>query len=132
MKVFKVRVYYEDTDAGGIVYHANYLKFTERARTEFLRELGIEQDEYIQQNIIFVVSGMNIKFHLAAKFNQQLSVNTEINKIKGASIDFYQTITDTEGQLIFSAEVRVACVDSVNMRPIAIPKTILEVLNSAV
>ena len=71
---FPVRVYYEDTDAGGIVYHANYLKFLERARTEWLRSLGIEQDVWLAQSIAFVVRHMDIDFRHAARFNQQLVI----------------------------------------------------------
>jgi len=126
-----IRVYYEDTDAGGIVYHANYLKFCERGRTEFLRQLGIEQDGYLKQNIAFVVKSMQIDFKVAAKFNDQVTVNSELQQIKRASVEFKQTIINESGQPVFLADVQVACIDPVKMRPIAIPSEILEVLKSA-
>lgn len=125
---FPVRVYYEDTDAGGIVYHANYLKFCERARTEFLRDLGIEQDTYLEHNIAFVVKSMDIDFKTAAKFNDELNVFSELTRIKKASVEFNQIITNKNEQLVFSAKVQVACVNTQVMRPTAIPELILGVL----
>ena len=126
-----IRVYYEDTDAGGIVYHSNYLKFCERGRTEYLRQLGIEQDTYLEQNIAFVVKSMAIDFKLAAKFNEQLVVQTEIQRVHRASVEFLQTIINKEMQPVFVASVQVACVHLQKMRPMAIPAEIKEVLNSA-
>ncbi len=128
---FPIRVYYEDTDAGGIVYHANYLKFCERARTEYLSHLGIEQDRYLKQNIAFVVKAMVIDFRYAARFNETLTVNTEIVKLKRASVEFKQQVTNENEQLTFEAKVQVACINSEEMKPVAIPDAILEVLQSA-
>lgn len=128
---FPIRVYYEDTDAGGIVYHANYLKFCERARTEYLSHLGIEQDSYLKQNIAFVVKAMEIDFRYAARFNETLKVNTEIVKLKRASVEFKQQVTNENEQLTFEAKVQVACINSKDMKPVAIPDAILEVLQSA-
>jgi acyl-CoA thioester hydrolase len=127
---WNVRVYYEDTDAGGIVYHANYLKFCERARTELLRSLGIEQDSYLKHNIAFVVTAMDIKFNSAAKFNDELVVFSEVLETKRASVTFLQVIKQEE-RVVFTAQVKVACVDSSVMRPSPMPKEILEVLRSA-
>ena len=126
-----IRVYYEDTDAGGIVYHANYLKFCERARTEYLRHLGIEQDVYLKQNIAFVVKSMNIDFKVAAKFNDQLLVQTEISSRKRASVEFLQTVVDELERTVFVATVQVACVDLNRMKPAALPSEIAEVLKGA-
>jgi acyl-CoA thioester hydrolase len=126
-----IRVYYEDTDAGGIVYHANYLNFCERARTEYLRHLGIEQDSYLKQNIAFVVKKMEIDFRYAARFNDMLSVETIIVRIKRASVEFLQEVFNENEQLVFVAKVQVACINSSEMKPMAIPKDILEVLQSA-
>jgi len=128
---FPVRVYYEDTDAGGIVYHANYLKFCERARTEYLRHLGIEQDEYLKQNTGFVVKSMEIDFKVAAKFNDEITVVTEIQRIKRASVEFLQTIINKKEQPVFVAKVQVACIDLQQMKPSAMPAEILEVFTSA-
>lgn len=128
---FPIRVYYEDTDAGGIVYHSNYLNFCERARTEYLRHLGIEQDTYLEHNIAFVVKTMEIDFKAAAKFNEELIVLTEVSKIKRASVEFSQTIINKVQQVVFSAKVKVASVNTQEMKPIAIPENILGVLQSA-
>lgn len=126
-----VRIYYEDTDAGGIVYHANYLKFCERGRTEYLRQLGIEQDDYLKQNIAFVVKSMDIDFKVAAQFNDMITVQTEIKQIKRASVEFIQTITNNKEQPVFTANVQVACIDLTKMKPKAIPSDILGVLQRA-
>lgn len=128
---FPIRVYYEDTDAGGIVYHANYLKFCERARTEYLRYLGIEQDTYLKQNIAFVVKTMEIDFRFAARFNEMLSVVTNLVRVKRASVEFLQQVVNENEQLVFVAKVQVACINSSEMKPMAIPTDILEVLQSA-
>lgn len=128
---FPIRVYYEDTDAGGIVYHANYLNFCERARTEYLRDLGIEQDGYLKQNIAFVVKSMEIDFCYAARFNDMITVETSIVRVKRVSVEFLQKIFNENEQLVFTAKVQVACINSSEMKPVAIPKDILEVLQSA-
>ena len=89
----KIRVYYEDTDAGGIVYYANYLKFTERGRTEFLRNLGISQFEiYKNLNIKFIVHSLSIDYMNPSYLDDQLTVETSIKNIKKASIEFSQNI----------------------------------------
>ena len=128
---FPVRVYYEDTDAGGIVYHANYLKFLERARTEWLRSLGIEQDVWLAQSIAFVVRHMDIDFRHAACFNQQLMVSNQIAELKRASLVFAQQIQDETGRLIVSAKVTIACVHLDGMKPTAFPDVIKGVFTRA-
>ncbi|GAA0298458.1 tol-pal system-associated acyl-CoA thioesterase [Psychrosphaera haliotis] len=128
---FLVKVYYEDTDAGGIVYHANYLKYCERARTELLLSLGIEQDVYLKQNIGFVVSSMEIGFKLPARLHQALMVKTEIVKLKRASIEFRQVILNEQQDTVFEACVIVACINSEKGKPQVIPPEILGVLKSA-
>ncbi|HSR63267.1 MAG TPA: tol-pal system-associated acyl-CoA thioesterase [Gammaproteobacteria bacterium] len=121
-----VRVYYEDTDAGGVVYHTCYLKFMERARTEWLRSLGFEQDELIEkQNIVFAVRSLSINYIKPARFNDQLEVESEIVKINKASILFDQAIHNMNNEKICRAEVRIACVNPASMKPAAIPESIL-------
>ena len=120
-----VRVYYEDTDAGGIVYHANYLKYMERARTEWLRSLGFEQDELLEQTIGFVVKSLNMENIQAARFNDKLSIFCQIVELKRASLVFEQKILNEQQDLLVQALVRVACVDLSTMRPTAIPKNML-------
>jgi acyl-CoA thioester hydrolase len=128
---FECRVYFEDTDAGGVVYNANYLKFYERARTEYLRALGYEQDELLSQNIVFVVRNITVDFVQAARFNEILQVQTRIGEMKNASLEFNQEIfCNRSGQntLINSAQVKVVCVSADKFKPVAIPKTIRDSL----
>lgn len=123
--VFPVRVYYEDTDAGGIVYYANYLRFFERARTEWLRELGIEQVELLEQSVGFVVKRVEMDNIAPAKFNDLLSIQTQVVELKRASMVFEQQLLHSSGKLLVSARIRVACVDLEKMKPLAIPSFIL-------
>lgn len=130
---WETRVYYEDTDAGGIVYHANYLNFMERARTEWLRALGIEQTELLQQSIGLVVTSLEIKYLAAAKFNEMLRICSQLVELKRASVEFEQKIYNNDNnKLLVSAQVRVACVDLNKMRPRAIPEFILGELSRVV
>lgn len=123
-----VRVYYEDTDAGGIVYYANYLKYFERARTEWLRALGVEQDLWLEQHVAFVVTEVQMLNKRPAKFNEQLTVLSEISTLKRASLVFKQEIYNAMQQVICSAEVKVACIDPVQLKARSIPAEITEVL----
>ena len=121
-----VRVYYEDTDSGGVVYHSQYLNFMERARTEWLRSLGFEQDELIaEQQCIFAVHTMEICFKRPARFNDALSVESQIIEIAGARMDFEQKIM-RDGELLCEAAVKIACLDADRFRPKAIPKNLLQ------
>lgn len=125
-----VRVYYEDTDSGGVVYHANYLKFFERARTEFLRQFGIEQDRLIRDDdVIFAVRNMNIDYIKPAVFNDLLTVTTDVAEIKKASLVFQQTISHHDSEKILCQIIcRVACLTASTMKPRAIPETIIQQL----
>lgn len=119
---YTIRVYYEDTDAGGIVYYANYLKFLERARTEWLRSLGFEQDALAQRDgVMFVVRSANLEFLKPARFNDLLEVTAAISRFGGASMTFAQTVRCSE-ELLCEAEVRVACVDATSLGPCALPR----------
>lgn len=128
--IHEIRVYYEDTDAGGIVYYANYLKFLERARTEWLRALGIEQDKLLEQSIGFVVKRVEVDYQAAARFNQLLRVESQITEIKRASLLFQQRILDQNNNMLVRASVKVVCVNLVEMKPIGIPEFILGELSS--
>lgn len=124
-----VRVYYEDTDAGGVVYHARYLHFFERARTELLRSLGFEQQNLFQEyQLAFVVKKMDIDFVKAAKLDDKLVVKTKIAKIKRASIIFEQSLYRDE-TLLVTCEVLVASVDLQVFKPVAMPKSINKLLD---
>lgn len=125
-----VRVYYEDTDSGGVVYYANYLKFMERARTERLRTLGFEQDQLrTQQGILFTVHSVNIDFLRPAVFNDQLAVTAVIDTCKRASLVFSQEVfRQSETAPLCRASVRIACVDADHFRPCPIPAVIFKEL----
>ncbi len=117
-----IRVYYEDTDSGGVVYHSQYLNFMERARTEWLRQLGFEQDELITEHqCIFAVHSMQLQFKRPARFNDALIVSSEVSGVSGASLSFEQRVL-RDNELLCQAEVKVACLDSGRFRPKSIPK----------
>lgn len=121
-----IRVYYEDTDAGGVVFYANYLKFFERARTEMLRHLGFEQDQLIEiQNLIFVVRSVKVDYLKPARFNDLIEVNSAVTEKKKTSLIFKQSIL-REDLLLCDAEIRIACLDAQTMKPKPIPTEILE------
>jgi acyl-CoA thioester hydrolase len=125
-----VRVYYEDTDAGGVVYHSNYLNFMERARTEWLRHLGFEHNYLREQfNLVFVVHSVQITFKSPAKLNDLLTISSEIVKIGRGSFEFFQKITvnqQTQEQTLVEAQVKLACVDTLTFKPVGIPEQIRE------
>jgi acyl-CoA thioester hydrolase len=117
-----LRIYWEDTDAGGVVYYANYLKFMERCRTDWLRALGIDQLRLrAERQLQFVVVSVAVEFMLPAVLNDEVLVTAELERLSGATIAFKQTVMRAEAQLI-DASVRVACLDSGTLRPRPIPK----------
>jgi acyl-CoA thioester hydrolase len=119
-----VRVYYEDTDAGGIVFYANYLKFFERARTEWLRALDIGQQALREEhNAIFVVKAADIEYHAPARLDDVLKLTLSIEKLGRASVQFIQQAWCCDA-LLASARVKVGCVDAATMRPRALPDPI--------
>ena len=125
--IWQARVYYEDTDSGGVVYYANYLKFLERARTEWLRSFGIQQDKLAQhEGLIFAVRSVQLEYVKPAKFNDLLDVSVAISKAGKASMTFDQTICRADGQkqLLCAGQVKVACLNADTLRPQAIPETI--------
>lgn len=108
------RVYYEDTDAGGIVYHANYLKFAERARSDWLRGLGYNQSTMMKERgLIFPVFELSVKYHKSARLDDWLRVETILFELKNVSMRFKQNIF-CDSDLIATLEVGVACCDSEN------------------
>jgi acyl-CoA thioester hydrolase len=123
-----VRVYYEDTDAGGVVYHSNYLNFMERARTEWLRALGFEQTEVKEAlGVIIVVHSLSIAFKSPAYFNDLLEVHCDITKIGRCSIEIAQMIT-RNGLLLIDAHVKAAFVNAATFKPLGIPEKIKEAM----
>lgn len=126
--IWPVRVYYEDTDVAGVVFYANYLRFYERGRTEWLRSLGWEQDILIDKGLAFAVAHVDAKYLLPARFNDKLLVKTRIASVRRTSVIFEQEIvTDDEQQLLVNkATIRVACVDMKTMKPAAMPDYLKE------
>jgi len=121
--VWPVRVYFEDTDAGGVVYHSNYLNFFERARTEMMRAYGLSMTELKQQhNLIWVVLDINARFRQAAKLDDELLVTAEVTWIKGVRQGFRQQITRKEdGVLIATAELTAVMLHADSLKPARMP-----------
>lgn len=121
---FPVRVYYEDTDAGGVVYHSQYLNFMERARTEWLRNLGFEQTFLRESlNILFVVHSMQIQFKKPAKFDDMIQVSSQLINLRLGSFECQQKISREE-EVLIEAQVKIACVDALTFKPTGIPTQI--------
>lgn len=123
-----VRVYYEDTDAAGVVYYANYLRFIERARTDFLRQLGFDQSKLVtSQGIAFAVRSLEADYIKPARLDDELCVSASIESVGAAQIRFVQSVMRGE-EVLFTAKVRVACIDPVAVCPVAMPKDMIEKL----
>lgn len=118
-----VRVYYEDTDAGGIVYYVNYLKFMERARTEWLRTVGFDQSLL---PVLFVVRGAEVRYAAPARLDDLLQVQVALKEHRGARLVFDQQILGKDGLLLCRAQIEVACVDRDSLRPCRLPDTLLQ------
>jgi len=130
---FPIRVYYEDTDAGGVVYHAKYLNFFERCRTEWLRQLGYEQDELrLKQSILFVVSSLSIDYLQPALFNQQLIATAKVTDLGASRLKMKQQILHESNtgstEILAQGSVTLACLDSDKFKPKRIPLIIRESL----
>lgn len=122
--VWPVRVYYEDTDAGGVVYYANYLKFIERARTEWLRAGGFEQTDLAEQHgVAFVVRSAAIDYLKPARFNDSLQVTVELIKVGAGHIDLVQRVMRAD-ELLARAAVKIACIGLRSFRPVRIPESL--------
>jgi len=116
----KLRVYIEDTDAGGIVYYVNYLKFMERARTEFMRSLGFGKNFIFNSDLMFVVRDLTVSYMLPARLDDELEATAGIQQLRGAGIVFQQCIRRGE-ELLARAEVTIACVDRAGLKPRRLP-----------
>jgi len=128
MFTWPVRVYYEDTDLGGVVYYANYLRFLERARTEWLRSLGCDQTRLLEQDgLLFVITGVEIRYRQPARFNDLLCVTAELERHRRASMRFRQAIyrDESKSERLVEASVEAACVAADTMRPRPIPTELL-------
>ncbi len=131
--VWPLRVYWEDTDAGGIVFYANYLKFFERARTEWLRHLGVEQQRLRDETGgMFVVSGTELRYHRPARLDDLLHVSARVTELGKASMTLHQEAWLTEAgqptQQLCEGSIRIGWVDAARLRPGRIPEAILHAL----
>ena len=121
----RCRVYFEDTDAGGIVYYVNYLKFMERARTERLRELGFAQSELVGEDLLFVVHSSEARYYAPARLDDELLVSAEVIELNRASLRFKQQVRRaTDATLLCEGQFLVACVRTNSLKPRAIPETL--------
>lgn len=126
--VHPVRVYWEDTDAGGVVYHAQYVAFLERARSEWLQALGHSQQQLMQHDdLVFAVRAMQLDFRRPARLDDALLVGVALRQCRGASLVFSQWI-DRDGERLLDAQVKVAALGARGFRPRAIPEALLSQL----
>jgi acyl-CoA thioester hydrolase len=132
--VHPVRVYWEDTDAGGIVYYANYLKFMERARTEWLRSLGIEQEVLkAEQGLMFVVVHADVHFRKPARYGDNLHVTCAVEERSRASLTFrQQVLRHGTGEVLVEGLVRIACLDADKLKPRGLPQILLQRMSGGI
>lgn len=125
-----LRVYYEDTDAGGIVYYANYLKFFERARTEWLRAVGIHQQQMLAEHqTLFVVKSTAVEYHAPARLDDELRIAVIVERLGRASVQFMQQAWCGD-RLLVSGQIKVGCVDAQSLRPSAIPEQVFALISA--
>ena len=132
MHSIEYRVYYEDTDAQGVVYYANYLKFCERARTEYLRLLGYEQKELMDIGVIFIVRKVIVEYLKPANLDELIKIETRLNKVKKVSFNFLQTIYNSNLEKICEAEVFCGSINNVSKKPMLVPEKLLKNMTKAV
>lgn len=126
----EIRVYYEDTDCGGVVYYANYLKYFERARTEFLRDRGQFLTDYMEKGIEFIVVRAEVDYRSPARYNDVLDITTTVSEIARASfIMEYTVLRKEDGKLLASGMTRLACINK-NGKPVRIPDSMLKILSN--
>ena len=126
----KIRIYYEDTDCGGVVYYANYLKYCERARTEFLESQGIRMKQLIEEGIFFVVAEASLKYLSPGRYGDILAIDTIVERAGPASITFHHEIKrDATGEKLVDATVRLGCVNP-QMKPLRLRKDIMDAVSS--
>ena len=132
--LWPVRAYYEDTDASGVVYHAVYLKYFERARTEWLRAMGFSQDNMRQRlDVVFTVANLEIDYLRPARLDDELVVTVVVAEVRRASLHFRQTLARKQepGALLARAKVRVGCVDIATFRPCVLPEEFIRYVENA-
>ena len=125
-----LRVYIEDTDAGGIVYYVNYLKFMERARTEYMRSLGFGKDYIFNHDLMFVVRDVVVQYLRPATLDDELVATAAIRQLKGASMVMYQRV-ERGGEVLAQGEMTIACVDRAGVKPRRMPADMVAALRAA-
>lgn len=129
---FPIRVYFENTDAGGVVYHGEYLKFLERARTEWLRKLGFTHQMLAKKHgVVFVASGIAADFVRPAKLDDSLAVGVQVEQVGKVRVIFHQEIRNDEDDVLVRARVTIACVSVEGFKPMAIPEELAKKLEAA-
>lgn len=123
-----VRVYIEDTDAGGIVYYANYLKYFERARTEFFRNRGFELRQGLSQNVNYVVHSLSINYKRSSFLDDQLLISADVIKTGKTYLVFSQKVLNSANEVIVEAEIKIACLEFKSAKPRALPEQLIRVL----
>jgi acyl-CoA thioester hydrolase len=130
LSTLNIRVYYEDTDAGGVVFYANYLKFFERGRTEWLRRLGVNQSELtLREQLMFVVKKVEIQYRKPAKLDDLLSIRSQITHVGRASVNFRQ-FAECGDELLCESTIQVCCVDTNTFRPAALTQALRTLLET--
>jgi acyl-CoA thioester hydrolase len=128
--VHRLRVYWEDTDAGGVVFYANYLKFFERARTEWLRALGVQQHALRETaGAIFIVTDTSVSYRAPARLDDELEVSVDLRQAGRASMLIAQQARRA-GELLAEGDIRIGCVDAATFKPRRIPNDVLQVLEA--
>ncbi len=125
-----LRVYIEDTDAGGIVYYVNYLKYMERARTDFMRSLGLDRAAIFNAELMFVVADISLRYHLPARLDDMLEATARLEQVRGASLRLWQSVRRGVDTLV-EGSVQIACVDAGTLQPRRIPADMLATLRRA-
>ncbi|PUA16969.1 tol-pal system-associated acyl-CoA thioesterase [Glaciimonas sp. PCH181] len=132
---WNIRVYYEDTDAGGVVFYANYLKFFERARTEWLRAAGIEQSRLVETHeVMFVVKSTALDYHAPSRLDDELKLTVTVENVGRVAVDFVQQAWRRDGEemkLLATGRIKVVCVNTHTFRPHAIPQMVLDRIQPA-
>ncbi len=126
---FKLRVYIEDTDAGGIVYYVNYLKFMERARTEFMRSMGYGKDYIFNQDLMFVVRDVAVTYLRPAALDDELEATASIRQVRGAVMILHQSVRRGE-EILAQGDVTIACVDRAGVKPRRLPREMVAALQT--
>ena len=131
--IWKIRVYYEDTDAGGVVFYANYLRFMERARTEWLRDIGFDHKNLIEKyKLIFAVKNLKINYMKPSYLDDLLTITSKLLNNRGASLVFQQEIINEKDELLTQAEVKIACLNSNTLKASPMPeKLLMELTNDS-